>query len=141
MPPLTRNVILARHSLPRMTLVIAPVDRRPTRPCRRASALIAAAAVALLDVPALAAALRSDAFYVGAIGSRRTQDGRRARLLEEGLSAQEIDRLAGPIGLDIGAETPEEIAVAIAAEILATRTGRDARRLKEARGRIHSHRH
>jgi xanthine dehydrogenase accessory factor len=90
------------------------------------------------DVPALVGALRSDAFYVGALGSRRTQERRREQLLAEGLSEAEIDRLSGPTGLDLGAETPAETAVSILAEILAVRTGRSGGRLRDASGRIHA---
>jgi len=90
------------------------------------------------DVPALAGALRSDAFYVGAIGSRRTQDHRRERLLDEGLSQGDLDGLSGPTGLDLGAETPAETAVSILAEILAVRAGRPGGRLRDASGRIHA---
>jgi xanthine dehydrogenase accessory factor len=90
------------------------------------------------DIPALVGALRSDAFYVGALGARRNQERRRARLLEEGLSEDEIDRIAGPTGLDVGAETPAETAVSILAEILAVRSGRSGGRLKDGQGRIHA---
>jgi xanthine dehydrogenase accessory factor len=90
------------------------------------------------DIPALAGALRSDAFYVGALGARKNQERRRERLLEEGLSEEEIDRIAGPVGLDIGAETPAETAVSILAEILAVRAGRPGGSLKQSKGRIHA---
>jgi xanthine dehydrogenase accessory factor len=90
------------------------------------------------DIPALIGALRSDAFYVGALGARRNQERRRARLLEEGLSEDEIDRIAGPTGLDIGAESPAETAISILGEILAVRAGRDGGRLKASKGRIHA---
>jgi len=72
-----------------------------------------------LDDPALKIALPSPAFYVGALGSRTTQAKRHQRLLDEGLSETQLDRLRGPIGLDIKARTPEEIAVSIMAEIVA----------------------
>ena len=90
------------------------------------------------DVPALVGALRSDAFYVGALGSRRTQERRRERLLAEGMSRSKVDRLSGPTGLDLGAETPAETAVSILAEILALRAGRSGGRLQDASGHIHA---
>lgn len=77
-----------------------------------------------LDDPGLLVALASPAFYVGALGSPGTQAKRRARLLEAGLTLAQVDRLRGPIGLDLGARTPEEIALAILAEIVAARNGR-----------------
>ena len=90
------------------------------------------------DIPALVGALRSEAFYVGALGARRNQERRRARLLEEGLSEDQIDRIAGPAGLDVGAETPAETAISILAEILASRAGRQGGPLKESAGPIHA---
>jgi xanthine dehydrogenase accessory factor len=74
-----------------------------------------------LDDPALKIALPSPAYYVGALGSKTTQAKRRQRLLEGGVSESDLDRLHGPIGLDIGAGTPEEIAMSIMAEIVAAR--------------------
>ena len=90
------------------------------------------------DVPALVAAVRSDAFYVGAIGSRRTQQRRTEKLLEAGLAPGELDRISGPCGLDLGASTPAETALSIVAEILAVRAGRAGGRLRDAAGRIHA---
>lgn len=72
-----------------------------------------------LDEPALAAALRSEAFYVGALGSRRTQAARRARLAAQGFAEADLARIHGPVGLSLGAEGPGEIAVAVLAEIVA----------------------
>jgi xanthine dehydrogenase accessory factor len=89
------------------------------------------------DVPALKGALETDAFYVGALGSRRNQARRREQLLEAGLSQEQIDRIAGPCGLDIGADTPAETALSILAEILASRARREGGPLKQAKRRIH----
>jgi xanthine dehydrogenase accessory factor len=95
--------------------------------------LSSATAVAVLthdnkfDVPALAAALRSPVGYVGAIGSRGTREQRNARLRDEGVTDAQIARIHGPIGLDIGARTPEEIALAIMAQIVAARHGKASR--------------
>ena len=75
------------------------------------------------DVPLLEVALRLDVGYVGAMGSRRTHDDRLARLREAGITEAELARLSSPIGLDLGARTPEETAVSIAAEIIALRWG------------------
>lgn len=72
-----------------------------------------------LDDPALAAALRSEAFYVGALGSKKTHAARRERLLARGFSDSDIARVHGPVGLDIGASSPSEIAVSILAQIVA----------------------
>jgi len=90
------------------------------------------------DIPALAGALRTDAFYVGALGSRRNQERRRGLLLQEGLDEDDVNRISGPTGLDIGAETPAETAVSILAEILARRAGRSGGPLKDTKGRIHA---
>jgi len=90
-----------------------------------------------LDDAALIAALASGAGYVGAMGSRRAQAQRRARLLEAGVDAAELERIAAPIGLDLGGSTAPETALSIMAEIIALRHGRTGGRLVEARGRIH----
>ena len=89
------------------------------------------------DVPLLEVALRLDVAYVGAMGSRRTHDTRLARLREAGLTDVELDRLSSPIGLDLGARTPEETAVSIAAEIIARRWGGAGVPLTQTGGRIH----
>ena len=92
------------------------------------------------DIPALSSALRTDAFYVGALGSRVAQARRREKLVEAGLDAAEIDRLHGPAGLDIGAESPAETAVSIMAEMLALRAGRSGGALRDSAERIHAER-
>jgi xanthine dehydrogenase accessory factor len=90
------------------------------------------------DVPLLEVALRlPEVAYVGAMGSRRTHEDREARLREAGLSDDELKRLASPIGLDLGARTPEETAISIAAEIIAGRWGGTGDRLAHRDGRIH----
>ncbi|MFC0430245.1 XdhC/CoxI family protein [Kutzneria buriramensis] len=89
------------------------------------------------DVPVLEVALRLDVAYVGAMGSRRTHDDRLARLREAGLSDADLARLSSPIGLDLGARTPEETAVSIAAEIIALRWGGRGERLAHSEGPIH----
>jgi xanthine dehydrogenase accessory factor len=91
-----------------------------------------------LDEPALTAALASDAFYVGAIGSRKTQAKRRERLLDAGIADEALDRISGPAGLDLGADSPAETAVSILAEILAVRAGREGGRLRARSGPIHA---
>lgn len=85
-----------------------------------------------LDEPAIEAALTSEARYVGAIGSRQTNRVRRARLAGHGIAEADLERLHAPIGLDIGSRSPEEIALAIMAEIVATRRGKRAASLKDA---------
>jgi xanthine dehydrogenase accessory factor len=91
-----------------------------------------------IDDDALAFALRSDAVYVGAMGSRRAQEARRGRLLEAGVTEAELERLAAPIGLDLGAATPEETALSIMADIVAVRNGRAGGRLVGGEASIHA---
>jgi xanthine dehydrogenase accessory factor len=90
------------------------------------------------DLPLLTRALESEAFYIGALGSRRNQERRRERLLDAGVDEAALERISGPAGLDIGAHSPAETAVSILGEIMAVRAGRDGGRLKAAGGRIHA---
>jgi xanthine dehydrogenase accessory factor len=89
------------------------------------------------DVPLLEVALRTPAGYIGAMGSRRTHDDRIERLREVGLTGAELARLRSPIGLDLGARTPEETAVSIAAELIQLRWGGSGQPLTATEGRIH----
>jgi xanthine dehydrogenase accessory factor len=89
------------------------------------------------DVPLLEVALRRPAAYIGAMGSRRTHDDRLARLREAGMTEAELARLRSPIGLDLGARTPEETAIAIAAELIQLRWGGTGQPLTSTAGRIH----
>ncbi|MFM7145010.1 MAG: XdhC family protein, partial [Actinomycetales bacterium] len=89
------------------------------------------------DVPALEVALRTPAGYVGAMGSRRTHEDRLERLRAIGVTEEELQRLHSPIGLDLGARTPEETAISIAAEIIQSRWGGSGVKLAETSGPIH----
>ena len=90
-----------------------------------------------LDDAALVLALRSDAGYIGAMGSRRAQAKRRERLLAKGIDDSDLERVCAPIGLDLGALTAEETALSIIGEIVAMRHGRSGGRLAHSSGRIH----
>jgi xanthine dehydrogenase accessory factor len=90
------------------------------------------------DVPAIVAAAATNVGYIGAMGSRRTHAERVARVRDAGLTDADLARVMAPIGLDLGARTPEETAVAICAEIIALRTGRAPPSLRDLRGPIHA---
>lgn len=92
---------------------------------------------AKFDVPAIVAALATDVGYVGVMGSRRTHDDRVRRLQEAGIDDAGLRRLRAPIGLDIGARTPEETAISVCAEIIALRTGTEVASLTDGTGPIH----
>jgi xanthine dehydrogenase accessory factor len=102
-----------------------------------------ATAVAILthdpkfDDPLIKVALSTPAGYIGAMGSRKTNDERRERLLADGVTAEELGRVSAPIGLDLGSRTPPETAVSILAEIIATRSGHSGTRLTTSSGQIH----
>ncbi len=110
----------------------APVDER--------SALIALTHDVKFDIPLLQIAVRTNAGYIGAMGSRRTHAARLAALREAGVGEADIARISAPIGLDIGARTPEETAVSIAAEIIAVRERRAGGRLSESTLPMHNSR-
>lgn len=90
------------------------------------------------DVPAVIGALNTEAGYIGAMGSRRTTSDRNRRLREEGVTDADLATVHAPIGLDLGARTPEETAISICAEIIAKRSGREAPSLAQTTGDIHT---
>ena len=90
------------------------------------------------DLPALELALASDAFYIGLIGGRRNQEKKRERLRENGVGEEAIERISGPCGLDIGADSVPETALSILAEAVAARNGREGGRLSSSTQRIHA---
>jgi len=90
------------------------------------------------DLPLVRGALATEAFYLGWLGSRRNQERRRGLLLEEGVAEEDLERVSGPAGLDLGAASAEETAVSILAEILAVRAGRSGGPLRETSTRIHA---
>jgi xanthine dehydrogenase accessory factor len=104
----------------------------------RATSLVILTHDPKLDDAALTVALRSEAAYIGAMGSRRAQAARRERLVALGITDAELERLAAPTGLDLGATSSEETALSILAEVVAVRHGREGGRLgQKAGGRIH----
>ncbi len=90
------------------------------------------------DVPAIEGALTTQVGYIGVMGSRKTHAKRMERLAEVGITSADLDRVLAPVGLDIGARSPEETAVSICAEIIALRTGRHAPSLRDGTGAIHA---
>jgi len=90
------------------------------------------------DLPMIKGTLETEAFYIGLLGSRRNQERRRELLLADGVSEAELDRISGPCGLDIGADSPTETALSILAEILAQRAGRSGGALRRSKHRIHA---
>jgi xanthine dehydrogenase accessory factor len=138
-----RAVFATRSRFPAADEVIVDWPHRYLKAEAEAGRLDSRTVVAVLthdpkfDVPLLEVALRLDLGYVGAMGSRRTHEDRLARLREAGLTEDQLNKLASPIGLDLGARTPEETAVSIAAEMIALRWGGQGTRLTDASGRIH----
>ncbi len=138
-----RPVFATRSRFPDVDDLVVDWPHRYLTAERDAGRLDARTAVLVLthdpkfDVPVLTVALREQLAYVGAMGSRRTHDDRIKRLREEGLDDGELERLASPVGLDLGARTPEETAVSIAAELIARRWGGHGTPLTAMSGPIH----
>lgn len=116
-----RSAFASEERFPGVTLATDwPDEVLPTLKPDKRTAIVTLTHDPKIDDPALQAALRSDAFYIGALGSRRTHGKRGERLAEAGFDAAAFARIRGPVGLDIGALTPGEIAISILAEITAT---------------------
>jgi len=117
-----RPGLATRERLPSAgEIVVAWPDDLPEGLVDERTAVVSLVHEERIDAPACAAALEANAFYVGALGSRRAQERRRAALAERGVGG--VERISGPVGLDLGGETPAEIALSIAAEILARLRG------------------
>jgi xanthine dehydrogenase accessory factor len=117
-----RRAFAADHRFPNVTVI----QEWPDEAMERLKPDTSTAVVTLthdpkLDDPALEVALRSNAFYVGSLGSRRTHEKRKARLLEAGVTEAQFVRIHGPVGLDIGAKSPAEIAISILAQVIQVR--------------------
>jgi xanthine dehydrogenase accessory factor len=119
-------------------LVAWPEEALAQQPPDTATAIFVLTHDDKFDLPMLQAAVRSDAFYIGALGSRRNQERRRELLREAGLTDEELERISGPSGLDIGAESPAETAISMLAEALAVRAGRKGGFLRDSPHRIHA---
>jgi xanthine dehydrogenase accessory factor len=119
-------------------LVEWPENALERQPPDTATAILVLTHDDKFDLPMLTAAVKTDAFYIGALGSRRNQERRRELLREAGLTDDELERISGPAGLDIGAESPAETALSMLAEALAVRAGRTGGRLKDSAHRIHA---
>ena len=135
-----RPVFATRERFPTADEVVVawPDELLKTAPVDRRTVICVLTHDPKFDVPVLVQALKTEAGYIGAMGSRRTHNNRTARLKEEGITDEQLSRISSPIGLDIGARTPEETAVAIAAEIIALRTGHSGGRLSGRSGPIHA---
>jgi xanthine dehydrogenase accessory factor len=139
-----RPVFATNTRFPEADEVVVEWPHRYLEKQRDAGALDARTVITVLthdpkfDVPLLEVALRlPEVAYVGAMGSRRTHEDREARLREAGVTDDELKRLSSPIGLDLGARTPEETAISVAAEIIAGRWGGSGEPLAALAGRIH----
>jgi xanthine dehydrogenase accessory factor len=119
-------------------LVAWPEEALAQQPPDTATAIFVLTHDDKFDLPMLQAAVKSDAFYIGALGSRRNQERRRELLREAGLSDEELERISGPSGLDIGADSPAETAISMLAEALAVRAGRKGGLLRDSPHRIHA---
>lgn len=137
-----RQALATRERFPTVDdlIVVWPDEAYAQLPITNSSAIVILTHDPKFDEPAVLGALQTDAGYIGAVGSRKTNVDRRQRLLESGATDEQLARVHGPIGLDIGGSSPEEMAISILAEIIAVRNGRNGGSLKSASGPIRSER-
>jgi xanthine dehydrogenase accessory factor len=137
-----RPVFATKQRLPDADEIVVawPDEFLSTAPVDKRTALIILTHDVKFDIPVLQMALRTDAGYIGAMGSRRTHANRIEELRRVGITDAELARISAPIGLDIGARTPEETAISIAAEIVALRERRRGGRLSEGTLPVHNDR-
>ena len=135
-----RKVFANQERFPEADEVVVqwPNEFLETAPISRRTAIVILTHDPKFDIPILEFALKSPVGYLGAMGSRRTHEKRKANLREIGVTDEQMERIHAPLGLDLGARTPEETAVSIMAQIIAMRTGRSGGHLDEASGRIHA---
>ncbi|MGH2688851.1 MAG: XdhC family protein [Actinomycetota bacterium] len=135
-----RRVFATRDRFPNADEIVVqwPDEFLAEHPVTRRTAICILTHDQKFDIPLLKIALDTPAGYIGAMGSRKTHQKRADALREEGVGDEKIDRIQAPLGLDIGAHTPEEVAVGIAGQIIAMRNGREGGFLKGGKGRIHA---
>lgn len=135
-----RQTLATRERFPDADdLIVAWPDEAYARlPITRTTAIVILTHDPKFDEPAILGALQTDAGYIGAVGSRKTNVDRRVRLVEAGATDAQIARVHGPIGLNIGGGSPQEMAISIVAEIIAVRNGRNGGSLRSATGSIRS---
>ena len=135
-----RRIFANQERFPEADEVVVqwPNEFLETAPISRRTAIVILTHDPKFDIPILEFALKSPVGYLGAMGSRRTHEKRKANLREIGVTDDQMERIHAPLGLDLGARTPEETAVSILAQIIALRTGRSGGHLDEASGRIHA---
>jgi xanthine dehydrogenase accessory factor len=135
-----RKVFANKERFPEADEVVVqwPNEFLETAPISRRTAIVVLTHDPKFDVPILEFALKSPAGYLGAMGSRRTHEKRKANLREVGITDEQMERVHAPLGLDLGARTPEETAISIMAQVVALRSGHAGGHLDEASGRIHS---
>ena len=135
-----RKIFANQERFPEADEVVVqwPNEFLETAPISRRTAIVILTHDPKFDIPILEFALKSPVGYLGAMGSRRTHEKRKANLREIGITDEQMERIHAPLGLDLGARTSEETAVSILAQVITLRTGRSGGHLDEASGRIHA---